>query len=140
MSVCVSLLSLLGNGSVKCNTPFVARQQLGKHVPRAINTFHNKTYCWTRVSVGLSVYLLSLPGNNSVKTSAQQRKFFAGVIFYAVRVVSKESRPLVLLRTSCCLLRKRGGVMQPILEKLPEIKEVLGRTNRLLCYDTTRTS
>jgi hypothetical protein len=32
LCVCVSLLSLQGNGSVKCIPPFGARQRLGKHV------------------------------------------------------------------------------------------------------------
>jgi hypothetical protein len=33
VSVCVSLLSLLGNCSVECIPPFGARQRLGKHIP-----------------------------------------------------------------------------------------------------------
>jgi hypothetical protein len=37
VSVCVSLISLQGNGSVKCIPPFGARQRLGKHVPAATN-------------------------------------------------------------------------------------------------------
>jgi hypothetical protein len=44
-SVCVSIrvsrLSLLGNGSVRCIIPFAARQRLGKHVPVATNTLNN---------------------------------------------------------------------------------------------------
>jgi hypothetical protein len=31
------LLSLVGNGSAKCNPPFDARQRLGKHVSTATN-------------------------------------------------------------------------------------------------------
>jgi hypothetical protein len=46
---------------------------------------------------------LSLLGNNSVKTFPQQRRIFGGVVFYTVRVVTKESRRLVLPRTSCYL-------------------------------------
>jgi hypothetical protein len=38
VSVCVSILLLLGKGSVKCIPPFVARQQLDKHVSAAKNT------------------------------------------------------------------------------------------------------
>jgi hypothetical protein len=59
VSVCVSLLSLQGNGSVKCIPPFGARQRLGKHVSAATNTCNNRSiverviFC---VSVVLSVY------------------------------------------------------------------------------------
>jgi hypothetical protein len=35
--LCLSLLSLLGKGSVKCIPPLIARQRLGKHVPAAIH-------------------------------------------------------------------------------------------------------
>jgi hypothetical protein len=46
---------------------------------------------------------LSLPGNGSVITFPRQRRIVRGD-FYAVRVVSKESRRLVLRRTSCSSL------------------------------------
>jgi hypothetical protein len=59
-SVCVSILLLQSNGSVKCIPPFGARQRLGKHVSAATNTPNNRRI------VGL-------------------------IIFYAVRVLSKES-------------------------------------------------
>jgi hypothetical protein len=95
-SICISLLSLLGNGSVKCIPHFIARQWLGKHITAATNT----RICWTLVSVGLCIPL-SLLCNNSVKTFPRQRRIVGGVVFYAVRVVSKESRQLVLHRTSC---------------------------------------
>jgi hypothetical protein len=36
LCVCVSLLSLLGKGLVKCLPPFIARQRLCEHVPAAI--------------------------------------------------------------------------------------------------------
>jgi hypothetical protein len=45
-------------------------------------------------SVGLSVYPLF----------PRQRRIVGGVVFYAVRVVSKEIRRLVLHRTSCLIL------------------------------------
>jgi hypothetical protein len=96
-SVCVSLLSLLGKGSVKCIPPFIARQRLGKQVPAAKNTSNNRR----NVSVRLCIPL-SLLGNNSVKTF--QRQIVEGVVFYAVRAVWKESRRLVLPRTSCLYL------------------------------------
>jgi hypothetical protein len=37
--VCISLLLLLGKGSVKCIPPFVARQPLDKDVPAATKNF-----------------------------------------------------------------------------------------------------
>jgi hypothetical protein len=46
---------------------------------------------------------LSLLGNSSVNTLPQQERI-VGDVFCAVRVVSKESRGLVLLRTSCFLI------------------------------------
>jgi hypothetical protein len=51
--------------------------------------------------MGLSLYPLSLLGNNSVKTFLRQQRTVEGVVFYAVRVVSKEIGRLVLPRTSC---------------------------------------
>jgi hypothetical protein len=42
------------------------------------------------VSVGLSMCPLSLLGNNSVKTFPRQRRIAGGVVFYAVRVVSRK--------------------------------------------------
>jgi hypothetical protein len=42
VSVYVSLLSLLGNGPVKCILPFGARQQLGIDVPATTNTSSNR--------------------------------------------------------------------------------------------------
>jgi hypothetical protein len=105
VSVCVTVLSLLVNGSVKCIPPFVFRQRLGKHFPAATNT-HNNIRIVGRVIfyavrvlpkreyVGLSV-CLSLLGNSSVKTFPLQRIIIGGVFFYEVRVVLKKSRLLV---------------------------------------------
>jgi hypothetical protein len=57
------------------------------------------------VSVGMCIPL-SLLGNNSVKTFSRQRRI-VGVVFYAVLIVSKESR-LELLVVSvdlqCCII------------------------------------
>lgn len=60
---------------------------------------------WRRIvglhmSVGLYIPL-SLLGNSSERTIPLQQRFFEGVIFYAVSVVSKERRQLVLPRSSC---------------------------------------
>jgi hypothetical protein len=73
VSVCVSLLSLLRKGSVKCISPFIARKRLGKNVLAATNT-HNKgmtvvasfsmqSVSYQRESVGLCIPL-SLLGDN----------------------------------------------------------------------------
>jgi hypothetical protein len=93
----VPLIWLLGNGSVKCAPHLIARQRLGKHIPAAMNT-RNKRRIVGRVCLCIS---LSLLGNNSVKIFPRQQIIFGGVVFCVVRVVSKESRLLVLPRTSC---------------------------------------
>jgi hypothetical protein len=111
VSLCVTLLSLQGNGSVKCLTPFGARQRLGKHVPAATNTRNNRgtiggvIFCAVRALSKGSLWVclcipLSLLGNNSVMFP-RQRRIDGGVVFYAVCVVSNESTRLVLSRTSC---------------------------------------
>jgi hypothetical protein len=51
----------------------------------------------------MGLYILSLLGNSSIMTFPRQRIIIVGVVFCAVRVVSKESRQLVLPRTSCYL-------------------------------------
>jgi hypothetical protein len=106
VSVCIPFQSLLGKDSVNCIPPIVARQRLGKRTPAAANT-HNSRRIVGRIvllydpslikgeSVGPSVYSLSLLGNNSVKTFPRQ--WIVGVVvYYADRVVWKESRRLVL--------------------------------------------
>jgi hypothetical protein len=96
VSICVSLLLLLGKGSVKCIPLFIARQRVGENVPAATNT--------RRIFGPVSLcVLLSLLRNRSVKTFPRQRRIVADVVFYAVRVVSKESGWLVLPRTSCLM-------------------------------------
>jgi hypothetical protein len=54
---------------------------------------------------------LSLVGNISVSTFPRQRRIVGGFVFYAIRVVSKESKWLVLCRTSCFTLDPEGGVV-----------------------------
>jgi hypothetical protein len=56
------------------------------------------------VCVHVCASLISLLGNDSVNTYPRQRRIVGGVVFYAVHVVSKESRRLVILRISCYLL------------------------------------
>jgi hypothetical protein len=112
VSACVSLLLLLGNDSVKCIPPFGARQRLGKHVPTATNTSNDKRtvgrfiFYMVRVLTRESLWVclcipVSLLGKESVKMFLLQRRIFGDVFFYEVRVVIKESRRLVLPRTSC---------------------------------------
>jgi hypothetical protein len=94
VSVCISLLSLLGKGSVKCIPPFIARQRLGKYDPAERNTANTK-----RIVGRLCLCIpLSLLGNNSVKIFQQQQRIAGGVVFYAVRVVSNEGRRLIFFQ------------------------------------------
>jgi hypothetical protein len=99
VSICIPL-TLLGNGSV--NT--FPRQRI--HINNGMN-------CWTWhficgpclikcEYIGLSLYPLQLLGKNPTKTFPRQRRIVGCVVFYAVHIVSKENRPLVLLRTSIC--------------------------------------
>jgi hypothetical protein len=112
VSVCVSLLSLLGKGSVKYIPLIVARQRLGEHVPAATNTRNNRRivgrviFYAVRVLSKKSLWVclcipLSLLANNSVTTFPRQRRTVGDIVFYAVRVVSKENKRLVLPTTSC---------------------------------------
>jgi hypothetical protein len=56
-------------------------------------------------SLCLYVYSpLLLLENGLVNTFIRQRRIVGGRVFYAVRVVSKESMRLVFPRTSCCIL------------------------------------
>jgi hypothetical protein len=111
VSVCVFLLSLLGNGLVKCILPYIARQRLSKHMPTATKRRSSrrivgrvifsavralsKGVLWVCLCISLS-----LLGNGSVNTFSRQRGIVVGVIFYVVQVVWKESRVSVLHRTS----------------------------------------
>jgi hypothetical protein len=72
VSVCVSLLSLQGNCSVKCIPHFVAKQCLGKHVPAVTNTCNSRRIV-EHVAVCLCIPL-SLLGNNLVKTFPRNKK------------------------------------------------------------------
>jgi hypothetical protein len=95
-----------------CSPPIIARQRLCKHVPATTNTRSNRKivgriiFYAIRVLSTESLWVclcipLLLIGNNSVKTSSHQRRIVRGVVFYAARVASKDSRRLVLPRTSC---------------------------------------
>jgi hypothetical protein len=95
-------LSSLGNGSVNCITPFIARQRLYTHVPVATNTRNRPIVRRVSLWVCLCTPLASL-GNNSIKTFPRKRRIFGGVVFYVIHIVSKESKRLVLPRTSSYL-------------------------------------
>jgi hypothetical protein len=111
VSVFVSLLSLQGNGSVKCIPHFGARHRLGKHFPAAKSTRDNRRifglviFCAVRVFSKESMWVslcipLSFLGNNSVKTFSRQSGTVGRLVFYADRVVSKE-RGRLFLKISC---------------------------------------
>jgi hypothetical protein len=83
--------------------PVVSRQRLCKHVPAATNTRNNRrivgpvVFGVVLVASKESLWAclcipLSLLGNGSVNTFPRQRRIVEGVVFYAVRVVSKERR------------------------------------------------
>jgi hypothetical protein len=82
VSLCVSLLSFLGNGSAKT-----------RHF-----------LCGPCLIKGESALCLCIPlsllGNNSVKTFPRQQRIVGGIVFYAVRFVTKERRRAVLPRIS----------------------------------------
>jgi hypothetical protein len=91
----VFLRSVLGNGSV--NT--FSRLLIHSTIKELLDTsFYIRSVSYQRRVCG-SVYV-SLLDNNSVKMFLRQRRIVGGVVLYAVRVVSKESRRLVLPRTS----------------------------------------
>jgi O-antigen/teichoic acid export membrane protein len=81
ISLCVSLLSLLGNGS-------------GKHVPSAMNTRNNRKIVRRACVCGCLLIVARQQLGKDVPAV-----IVGGVVFYVVRVVSKGSRRLVLPRT-----------------------------------------
>jgi hypothetical protein len=100
VSVCVSLLSLLGKDYVKCISPVITRQRLGNHILAATNTRNNRKIVrrvvfnavrvLSKESLWVSIYTLLFLGNNSVKTFPRQRRIVGGIVLCAVRVVLKE--------------------------------------------------
>jgi hypothetical protein len=97
-----------------CIPPVVASQQLCKHVPAARNTRNNRRIVgpvclWVCLCIPLSL------GKSAVKTFLRQRRIFGGIVFYALRVVSKESRRLVLPRTYCLKLSLTFSITNTIV-------------------------
>jgi hypothetical protein len=79
--VCLFLLSLQSNGSVRCIPQFDTMQRLGKHVPATTNTCNNirifgPVYLW----VCVSPYCCKV--KNSVKTFPQQRNCWRRLFLY----------------------------------------------------------
>jgi hypothetical protein len=97
VSLCASLLSMVGKGMIKHIPPFIAKATAQKTVPTATNTCNNKKIVGHMCCV--SVYY-PIVVNNSVKTFLQQQKIVGGIIFYMVHVLSEERRPSALPRTS----------------------------------------
>jgi hypothetical protein len=94
VSVCVSLLSFLGLVSVKC-----MEQRLHIHIPALVNLRNNRRILglvclWACMCIPLSLF-----GKKSAKMFLRQRRIIWDVVFYAVRVISKESMRLDFLRT-----------------------------------------
>jgi hypothetical protein len=79
-----------------------SRQRV-KYVHESRGTRNQESLCWRGPAAiyrtGLCISL-SLLGNGSVSTFPWQRGTVGGVVFYAVRVVWKESRRLVVTRTT----------------------------------------
>jgi hypothetical protein len=97
VSVCVSRLSLLRNGSVK-TFPW---QRVHARIEEFLETFYIRSVSYQRESLRVCLCIPpSLLGNGSVNTFSQKRRFVGGVVLYAVRVVWKESRRLVPPRPS----------------------------------------
>jgi hypothetical protein len=88
VSVCLSLLSLLGNGWVKT----FARQRIHATIEELLDaSFSVRSVSYQKRVFG-SVYPLTLLGNNSVKIYPRRRRLVLGVVFCALRLLSKKSR------------------------------------------------
>jgi hypothetical protein len=101
VSVFVSILQLLGKGSVKGIPHFIARQRLGKHVPAARNACKNRRVIGRDILYAVNVLTkvsqwvrqcisLSLLGNNSVKLFPRLRIIVRCVVVYSTHIASEE--------------------------------------------------
>jgi hypothetical protein len=84
----------------------------GFWVPAATNTSNNRRIVgrmclWVCLCVPLSML-----GSNTVKTFSRQRIIVGGVVFYAVGVLSKESRRLMFPITSCFMVKVKLSLQQ----------------------------
>jgi hypothetical protein len=97
VSACTSPLSLLGNGLVD-TLPW---QRIHATEQLLEASFSIRHVSYQRSVCGSDCVSLPLLGNGSVNTFPRQRGIVGGLVFYAVLVVSKESRRLLLTRASC---------------------------------------
>jgi hypothetical protein len=102
--------------------PIVARQRLGKHIPMATNIRNNKRTVVCVVFFTIQVVSKIVCGSVYPPIFARQplgkrqRSIVGGVVLYSVRVVSKESRRLVLTRTSFIWTYKISSSVNPCRE------------------------
>jgi hypothetical protein len=95
-----------------CVFPIVARQRLGEYFPRGNEELLEasssiQSVCISESSLWVCHSIsLSLLNNNSLNTCPRQRTAVVGVVFYAVLVVSKESRRLADIGTTCYKMGK----------------------------------
>jgi hypothetical protein len=96
-SICMCIPpSLLGNGSID-TFPW---QQIHATIEEFLEaSFSIRSVSYQRRVCGCLCIPLPLLGNGSVNTFLRQRRIVGDIFFYAVRVLSKESRRLVLTRT-----------------------------------------
>jgi hypothetical protein len=99
-SVCVSLILVCVPpkrwpvGSQSRQTIKMVMSPVGLGTKKSLCWRGPATICWTGLCIPLS-----LLGNSSINTFPR-KIIVGGIVFYAVRVVSKESRRFVLARTS----------------------------------------
>jgi hypothetical protein len=79
-----------------------------------------------------SVYPSNIAGNGSVNMFPQQWRIFGSVVFYAVHVISKESRQLALPRTSCLKFHFRDCTLSLSSSKKPTLLGPLKRASPYL--------
>jgi hypothetical protein len=98
-----------------CIPHIVAKQRLCKHVPTGKNTHNNRRIVGCIVLYVVRFYQRRVCGfvcvslyHCSVNTFPRQREIVGGVFFYAVRVVSEESRRLLFLRTFSPGVKQQG--------------------------------
>jgi hypothetical protein len=120
----LSLHSVLGNGSV--NT--FPRQQIHATIEELFDA------CVS----GCLLIPLSLLGNSQVKTFPRQRRIVGGVILYAVHVISKESRQLVVPRTSFSILVTYNSMLTET-RQLVNVYEATGKSNPQYVLSLKRT-
>lgn len=105
----VFVLRLLDKASVKSISSFVPRQRLCKQASAATNTHNSRSIVGRMCLLDCLCITLKLLGDKQAKTFQWQRRIVGHVVFYAVRVVSKERRRLVVPKTSCIIFFSEQG-------------------------------